>query len=87
MPRKLRRDLTEFDVRTAQEERLGGFENGDLLARAAENFDVLVTLDQRMRYQQNVANLRIGVVVIEGANTRLTSILPLLQQLRSRSRR
>jgi hypothetical protein len=41
------------------------------------------TLDQRMRYQQNVANLRIGVVVIEVANTRLTSILPLLQQLRS----
>ena len=52
MPRKLRRDLPEFFIRTAQEEGWSAFKNGDLLRRATLRFDVLVTIDQRMRYQR-----------------------------------
>lgn len=65
MPRKLRRDLPEFLIRTAQEEGWSAFKNGALLARATAAFEVLVTIDQRMRYQQNMSRLTIGVVVIE----------------------
>ena len=81
MPRKLRRDLPEFFVRTAQEEGWSAFKNGDLLRRATVIFDVLVTIDQRMRYQQNVARLQIGVVVIEVPDTRLVHLRPLVPQL------
>jgi len=82
MPRKLRRDLPGFFVRTAQEEGWSAFKNGDLLRRAAVAFDVLVTIDQRMRYQQNVTQLQIGVVVIEVPDTRLIYLRALLPQLR-----
>jgi hypothetical protein len=82
MPRKLRRDLTEFVVRTAQEEGWSAYKNGDLLRRAVETFDVLVTTDQRMRYQQNMPGFAIGVVVIEVRDTRLINLRPLLPQLR-----
>lgn len=82
MPRKLRRDLPEFFVRTAQEEGWAAYQNGELLRRAALAFDVLVTIDQRMRYQQNVPRLPIGVVVIEVRDTRLIHLRPLLPQLR-----
>ena len=59
MPRKLRRDLPEFLIRTAQEEGWPAFKNGALPGRAAETFAVLVTIDQRMRYQQNMGRLTI----------------------------
>lgn len=83
MPRKLRRDLSGFFVRTAQEEGWSAFKNGDLLRRAAERFEVLVTIDQRIRYQQNVARLSIGVVVIEVPDTRLACLRQLLAELRN----
>jgi hypothetical protein len=82
MPRKLRRDLPEFIVRTAQEEGWGAFRNGELLRRAATTFDVLVTIDQRMRYQQNVTKLDIGVVVIEIPDTRLVYLRALIPAIR-----
>lgn len=82
MPRKLRRDLPEFLVRTAQEEGWSAFKNGELLKRASLKFDVLVTIDQRMRYQQNVPQFDIGIVVIEVRDTRLIHLRPLVPQLR-----
>jgi hypothetical protein len=82
MPRKLRRDLPEFAIRTAQEEGWGAYKNGELLKRASATFDVIVTLDQRMRYQQNLPERRIGVVVIELPDTRLVFIRELLPQIR-----
>ena len=46
MPRQLRRDLPEFSIRTVQEEGWSALKNGELLRRASEKFDVLVTADQ-----------------------------------------
>jgi len=60
----LRRSLPEFQVRTVQEEGWGAFRNGELLRRAQGNFDVLLTADRRMRYQQKLDAYGIGVVVI-----------------------
>lgn len=82
MPRKLRRDLPELFIRTVQEEGWAGLENGHLLRRAAPTFDVLVTADQRLRYQQNVAQFEIGVVVIETFDTTLTNLRRWLPDIR-----
>lgn len=81
MPRQLRRDLPEFAIRTVQEEGWGGLENGNLLRQAASKFDVLVTADQRMRYQQNVALFSIGIVVIETFDTRVRNLRRFIPQL------
>jgi hypothetical protein len=64
VPRLLRRRLPELEVRTVQEEGWGSFKNGDLLRRAEGSFDVLLTADRRMQYQQKLASFRMGVVVI-----------------------
>lgn len=64
LPRLLRRSLPEFDIRTVQEEGWGAFKNGDLLRRAEGRFDVLLTADRRMQYQQKLTAFGIGVVVI-----------------------
>lgn len=82
MPRKLRRDLPEFIVRTVQEEGWAGLSNGNLLRQAVSSFDVLLTADQRLRYQQNVAQLSIAVVVIETFDTTLANLRTLLPQIK-----
>jgi len=83
MPRQLRRDLPEFAIRTVQEEGWAGLENGHLLRRASETFQVLVTADKRMRHQQNVAQFAIGIVVIDTFDTRLRNLRTFLPQLRA----
>jgi hypothetical protein len=82
MPRKLRRDLPEFVVRTVQEEGWAGLKNGDLLRKASYSFNVLLTADQRLRYQQNVSQFAIGVVVIETFDTTLGNLRTLLPQIK-----
>ena len=64
LPRKLRRDLSDCVVRTVQQEGWGSLDNGALLARAVDGFEVFVTADQRMQYQQTLTEYAIGIIVI-----------------------
>lgn len=73
--------MTDVFVRTVQEEGWAGFENGQLLRRAASAFDVLLTADQRLRHQQNVAQFAIGIVVIETVDTTLGNLRRLLPEI------
>jgi len=65
MPRQLRRSLSGHEVRTAGEMLWALLENGDLL-RAAEDagFDVMVTGDKNLSYQQNLAGRKLALVVL-----------------------
>lgn len=64
-PVPLRKHLANHIVETAYEKGWSNIRNGELLKRAeAEGFDALVTTDQSMRYQQNMAGRKIGVVVL-----------------------
>ena len=63
VPRALRRALTGHDVRTAAAMGWAALANGELLAQAeAHGFDVLVTADRNLRFQQNLAGRRIAIV-------------------------
>jgi predicted nuclease of predicted toxin-antitoxin system len=64
-PVPLRNHLPSHTIETAYERGWGDLTNGELLARAdAEGFDALVTTDQNLRYQQNLAGRKISVVVL-----------------------
>ncbi|MBV8547290.1 MAG: DUF5615 family PIN-like protein [Acidobacteria bacterium] len=65
LPRLLRRKLPDFEIRTVQEEGWGSFRNGELLRRAEATFDVFLTADRRMEYQQKLTSFQLGVVVID----------------------
>ena len=56
--------------------------NGDLLSLAGQEFDVFVTADQNLEHQQNVATLRLAVVVLVAPSNRLEAYLPLAARLR-----
>jgi hypothetical protein len=64
-PVPIRSFLTGHDVRTAAQQGWDTLKNGELLAAAeTEGFDVLLTTDKNMRYQQNLSGRRIAVVVL-----------------------
>jgi hypothetical protein len=48
--------------------------NGELLTLAETHFDVLITLDTNLRYQQNLAARRISIVVIRSRSNRLDDL-------------
>ena len=54
----------DHSVATAHERDWASLTNGELLAAAEEAFDVLVTTDQNLRYQQNLAGRRLAILVL-----------------------
>ena len=64
-PVPLRRHLHPGRVDTAAEMGWSELGNGELLAMAEEaGFDILITTDQNLHYQQNLAQRRIGIIVL-----------------------
>jgi hypothetical protein len=64
-PLPLRAHLDRHEVRTASQLGWATFKNGDLLTAAeAAGFDVLLTTDKNLRYQQNLEGRKIAVIVL-----------------------
>ena len=82
VPRKLKRELAEHEVLTVTEQGWSGIKNGNLLALAAPEFDVFLTVDQNLKYQQNLKNFSIGIILLVARNNRLKTLLPLMSDVR-----
>jgi predicted nuclease of predicted toxin-antitoxin system len=79
---RLRRHLPGHEVDTVAYIGWSGVTNGTLLRQAAAaGYDVLVTLDGNLSYQQNLASHGIAVIALRAASNRLADTLPLVPQL------
>jgi hypothetical protein len=67
--------LPGHDIKTAQEMGWDRLRNGDLIQIAEEAFDVLITSDRKLKYQQNLARRKISIVVLP--TNRLRAVLEL----------
>ena len=67
--RRLARDLVGHDVKTAREMGWTSIVNGQLLMLAAEQFDIFLTVDRNLTFQQNLVAFSIAVVVLERKQT------------------
>jgi predicted nuclease of predicted toxin-antitoxin system len=61
-PRVVKRHLSGYNTRTVQEMGWAGYKNGDLLAAAEEQFDVFITTDKNLRYQQSFTGRKIAIL-------------------------
>lgn len=77
-PRRLRRGFPGHVVSTIEQAGLKGLKNGALLLAASTNFDVLVTVDKNIAYQQNSDGLPMSILILSVNNNRFESISPLL---------
>lgn len=78
-PRALKVFLSNkgHECRTVQEAGWSGKENGELLNLAENIFDVLVTLDANLRYQQNLSGRKIAIIILVASTNRLVDLSPL----------
>ena len=58
-----------------------GTKNGALLTLAAAEFDVFLTLDRGIEYQQNLTGLNLSIVRLAAVSNRLSDLLPLVPEL------
>jgi hypothetical protein len=78
VPRALGKELVGHDARSVAEAGWAGVKNGELLRLAAALFDVLLTVDRNLEYQQNFAGVELAVIVIHAPSNDVTAIRPLM---------
>lgn len=76
VPGRLGPLLTGHTYNTVQRRGWSSVKNGELLALAAQEFDVLVTADKGMEYQQNLANLPVSILIVLARSNRMEDFAP-----------
>jgi predicted nuclease of predicted toxin-antitoxin system len=78
LPRQLASELSGHTTQTVQRRGWSGLKNGILLRTASSEFDVLLTGDKNLEFQQNPASLPIAVIVLLAVNNRIETLRPLI---------
>jgi hypothetical protein len=78
---RLGRELVGHEVKSARQMGWSTVKNGELLSLAAKSFDVFVTVDRNLAFQQNVDRLPIPVIVLRSNSNRLADLRPLVPDL------
>jgi len=69
IPRALAKSLSPHQVSTTQKQGWKDSRNGDLLRVAQESFDVLITTDSNIKYQQRIEQFDIALIVLRAVKT------------------
>ena len=78
---RLANDISGHEASSVNRQGWNGTENGELLRLAADEFDVFVTTDRNLAFQQNVQQFAIRIVVLEARNNRLEELRQLVPEL------
>ncbi len=65
VPRPLRKEFIGHEVSTIEEAGYKSLKNGALLQAASQEFEVLITVDKNLEYQQNPQKLSMAVLVLD----------------------
>jgi predicted nuclease of predicted toxin-antitoxin system len=78
---RLARALTGHYAVSAQKMGWGGIRNGALLDRAEKVFDVFITGDRNLSFQQSLSKYSLGIIVLHAPSTQLHHTLPLMTKV------
>jgi hypothetical protein len=81
LPRRLCALLVGHEATTVPRCAWAGIKNGKLLTLAATRFDLFLTMDQNLEYQQNLSTLPVSVLVVEAVSNRMEHLSPLLPSI------
>jgi predicted nuclease of predicted toxin-antitoxin system len=74
---RLNRHLPGHDVLTTKQMGWDSYHNGELLTLARGRFDVLITRDQKMEYQQNISQADVAIVVLHAKSNAIRDLEPM----------
>ena len=78
LPRDLAAQLKGHDVSTVQAAGWSGTSNGELLRRAGERFDALLSMDRGLPRQQNLSVSGLRILIIRAPSNRMVHLRPLV---------
>lgn len=78
---RLAREFAGHNVETVPQAGWAGLPDGEILRRAENSFDALVTTDTNLQFQQNLASFDIAIIVLHANTNRLTDLKLLVPQL------
>jgi hypothetical protein len=81
IPRPLAGHLPGHYVRTAPQMGWASIVNGELIKLAEAEFDVFVTVDRGIVYQQNLRSTALGFILLRARSNRLEDLLPLVADM------
>lgn len=81
LPNRLCKALTGHDAILVQKAGYSGLKDGALLARIDGTFDVFITIDGNLTYQQNLTDRRIAVVVLRAVTNAFEDVEPLVKSI------
>ena len=81
LPWRLARLLEGHQVSSVQRAGWAGVKNGALLKLAAASYDIFITADQNLQYQQNLSTLPLTIFVLAARSTALADLAPLVPVL------
>ena len=77
--KRLKKHLESHEISTVVSQGWSGLKNGQLLRKAIENkFDLLLTIDKNLRFQQNMSQYDLIVVVLDSNSSNIRDVVPLL---------
>ena len=83
VPKPFSKEFVEFDIKTVTQMKWSGTKNGALLKLMKEaDFTVLLTSDRNIRYEQNLQQAGIAVIVMAARTNRLNDLLPLVSKVK-----
>jgi hypothetical protein len=81
LPRRLGALLVGHEFVTVQRAGWSGIKNGKLLALAGTKFDVFLSMDGGLEFQQNLSALPIAILIIEALSNRMEHLEPLVPEM------
>jgi predicted nuclease of predicted toxin-antitoxin system len=83
LPKRLKQDFPEFEISTVRDEGWNGLTNGELISRMLETgFEVLITFDKNLQYQQNFSKYPVQVIVLKAFSNRYKYLSPLVGKIK-----
>ena len=83
LPKRLKQDFPEFEISTVHDQGWNGLTNGNLLKMMLANgFDVLITFDKNLQYQQNFSKYPIQVIVLTAVSNSYRQLNPLVDKIK-----
>jgi len=79
--RRLAIYLDPHEVSTVAKVGWSGVTNGQLLCRAEQDFEILITVDRNLSFQQSVIDFKLAIIVLHAISNRLDALLPLVPKL------
>jgi hypothetical protein len=81
--RRFAKELSGHDVKTVPQMNWAAKKNGELLALAEAEFDVFITVDRNLSFQQNLPKFNIAILILHAPSNRLADLKPLAPKILS----